>query len=320
MSDITPQLQTLFSDRLKQNEPLSKHTNFRLGGPARWFVEAKSAEEIGAAVKLAEDNGVKWFVMGGGSNILASDAGFDGLVIQVSMREYKIEGSTVVAEAGVMTGSLARATVEAGLEGLEWSVTVPGTIGGAVRGNAGCYGGEMKDVVKKVQVLRGGQVLDLSLDDLKFAYRESLIKHSKDIILSVSFELRPGDSESLKQKIEEQIRKRKASQPFYAGSAGCIFKNYEIKKDELDRLKKESDIPEEMIAKGQISTGWLVDQMDLKGKQIDGVKISDEHGNFIINLGNGRASDVVQLISIIKMQARDRFGLALEEEVEYLGF
>jgi UDP-N-acetylmuramate dehydrogenase len=199
-------------------------------------------------------------------------------------------------------------------------VTVPGTIGGAVRGNAGCYGGEMKDVVKKVQVLRGGQVLDLSLDDLKFAYRESLIKHSKDIILSVSFELRPGDSESLKQKIEEQIRKRKASQPFYAGSAGCIFKNYEIKKDELDRLKKESDIPEEMIAKGQISTGWLVDQMDLKGKQIDGVKISDEHGNFIINLGNGRASDVVQLISIIKMQARDRFGLALEEEVEYLGF
>jgi len=320
MFDTTAELKNIFQDRLKEHEPLFKHTNFRIGGPARWFVEAKSADEIIKAIQLAETNGIKWFVMGGGANILASDVGFDGLVIQLAMRGYKIDGTTVVAEAGMLTGALARATAEAGLAGFEWAVTLPGTIGGAVRGNAGCFGGEMKDVVKEVLVLRDGKPVALSSGELAFGYRESSVKHSKDIILSVTMELAPGDSAALKVKMDEQIAKRKAAQPFYGGSAGCIFKNYEIKDDELDRLKQEADIPSEMLARKQISTGWLVEQMNLKGKQIGGAKISDEHGNFIVNLGSATADDVIQLISLIKTKARDRFGIQLEEEVEYLGF
>lgn len=320
MSDITPELKNIFQDRLKENEPLSKHTNFRLGGPARWFVEAKNAEEIVGALQLAEQNGVKWFVLGGGANVLASDAGFDGLIIQLAMRGYKIEGTTVMAEAGMVTGALARATAEAGLAGFEWAVTLPGTIGGAVRGDAGCFGGEMKDVVKEVLVLRDGKPVPLSSGELAFGYRDSSIKHSKDIILSVTMELVPGDAAALKTKMDEQIVKRKAAQPFYGGSAGCIFKNYEVNDGEFNRLKQEADIPAEMLAKKQIATGWLVEQMDLKGKQIGGAKISEEHGNFIVNLGDATADDVVQLISLVKMNARDRFGIQLEEEVEYLGF
>jgi len=320
MSDIVNELKNIFQDRLKENELLSKHTNFRIGGPAKWLVEVKSVDEIIKAIQLAEQNGVKWFVMGGGSNTLASDTGFDGLVIKLAMRGYKIDGTTVIAEAGMPTGALARATAEAGLAGFEWAVTLPGTIGGAVRGNAGCFGSEMKDTVKEVLVLRDGQSVTLSGSELSFGYRDSFFKHSKDIVLSVTMELLPGDAVVLKQKMDEQIAKRKAAQPFYGGSAGCIFKNYEIKDNELDRIKQESDIPVEMLDKKQISTGWLIQQMDLKGKQIGGAKISEEHGNFIVNLGDAKADDVMQLISLVKMNARDRFGVQLEEEVEYLGF
>lgn len=320
MTNTTQELKNIFQDRLKENEPLSKHTNFRIGGPARWFVEAKGADEIVRAIQLAEQNEIKWLVMGGGSNTLANDSGFDGLVIQLAMRDYKINGSTVVAEAGMPTSALARVTAEAGLAGFEWAVTLPGTIGGAVRGNAGCFGREMKDVVKEVLTLRDGKPIVLSVGELAFDYRESFFKHSKDIILSVTMELSPGDAGVLKVRMDEQIAKRKAAQPFYGGSAGCIFKNYEIKDQELDRLKQEADIPPEMLAKKQISTGWLIEQMNLKGKQIGGAKISEEHGNFIVNLGAAKADDVIQLISLIKMNARDRFGIQLEEEVEYFGF
>lgn len=320
MIDITNNLKNIFQDRLKENELLSRHTNFRIGGPAKWLVEAKSADEITKAIQLAEKNGVKWFVMGGGSNTLASDTGFDGLVIKLAMRGYKIDGTTVVAEAGMPTGALARATAEAGLAGFEWAVTLPGTIGGAVRGNAGCFGGEMKDSVKEVLILRDGQPVTLSGHELSFGYRDSFFKHSKDIVISVTLELLSGDAVVLKQKMDEQINKRKAAQPFYGGSAGCIFKNYEIKDNEFDRIKLESDIPVEMLEKKQISTGWLIQQMDLKGKQIGGAKISEEHGNFIVNLGDAKADDVIQLISLVKMNARDHFGVQLEEEVEYLGF
>ncbi|MFA6131654.1 MAG: UDP-N-acetylmuramate dehydrogenase [Patescibacteria group bacterium] len=320
MNNFSDELKNLFQERLKENELLSKHTNFRIGGPARWFIEAKNSDEVFKAIQLAGQSGIKWFVMGGGSNTLASDTGFDGLVVQLAMRNYKIEGTTVMAEAGVPTGALARATAEAGLAGFEWAVTLPGTIGGAVRGNAGCFGGEMKDTIKEVAVLRDGKPVTLNNHEMNFGYRDSAIKHSRDIVISVTLELKPGDPIVLKTKIEELIAKRKASQPFYGGSAGCVFKNYKIRDGEIDRIKQDADIPPEMLAKGQISAGWLIEQMDLKGKQIDGAKISEEHGNFIVNTGDARADDVMQLISIVKMNARDRFGIQLEEEVEYLGF
>jgi len=326
MEDITQQLNQLFGQRLLENELLSKHTNFRIGGPARWMVEVRSEEELKAALEIAQANSVPFFVMGGGSNTLASDAGFVGLVLVMGMRKIKIHPSvilrptaeesrdpsplaqddkSVTVEAGAMSAALARATSEAGLQGLEWMISLPGTVGGAIRGNAGCFGGEMKDALKTIRVLRcipplpeGGQggggacrVIEFSNKDLQFGYRESSIKHSNDIILSVIFELEAGDPALLKTKMDGYLAKRKASQPLYAGSAGCIFKNYEVA-DEADfaKLKQVANIPEEMLKAKRIGAGWIVDQLDLKGTKIGGAEISRAHGNFIINTGNATAT------------------------------
>lgn len=307
---------------VKENEPLSKHTNFRIGGPARWFVEAKSEDELLDAIEFAHERSAPFHVIGGGSNTLASDEGFSGVVIQMAMRGVKIAGTTVVAEAGAMSAAVARQTAEAGLQGMEWAISLPGTIGGAVRGNAGCFGGEMRDTVTSVRLLRDGRAFDVGAEELAFGYRESSIKHSKDIVLSVTMELKPGDAEALKAKLAATLEKRKASQPLYAGSAGCIFKNYEIGSDEdLQRLESAVDIlTPEMKTSRRVSAGWLIDKLGLKGTRIGQAKISEEHGNFIVNLGGATASDVVQIISLAKTRARSEFGINLQEEVHYLGF
>jgi UDP-N-acetylmuramate dehydrogenase len=198
--------------------------------------------------------------------------------------------------------------------------TLPGTLGGAVRGNAGCFGAEVKDRLVSVLVLRDGQVVRLEKQDLSFGYRDSSFKKNKDIILSVTFELEVGDPAVIKEKMNELLVKRLAAQPSAGGTAGCVFKNYILRDGEPERLKRESDIPQEMLDKKIISAGWLIDQMDLKGKQIGGAKVSEKHANFIENIDKATASDVVQLIALIKMNARDRFGIQLEEEIEYLGF
>ena len=189
-----------------------------------------------------------------------------------------------------------------------------------MRGNAGCFGCETKDNLVSVAVLRDGQVVQLSKNEMFFGYRDSSFKKNKDIILSAIFELTTGESATIKTKMDELLAKRLSAQPPAGGTAGCVFKNYLLRDGELERLKKEADIPQEMLDKKIISAGWLIDQMDFKGRQIDGVQVSEKHANFIVNLGNAKAEAVVQLISLIKTQARDRFGIQLEEEIEYLGF
>ncbi len=306
---------------LKENESLSKHTNFRIGGNARWFVEVRSEEELREAIAFAAEKGVGFCVTGGGSNTLANDEGFAGVVIQMAMRKIAIDGPTVVAEAGAMSAMVARQTADSGLRGMEWAISLPGTIGGAVRGNAGCFGGEMGDVVLSVRVLRDGQTVDVGRGDLLFAYRESAIKHSSDIILSVTMELSPGDRDELRAKLDETLAKRKASQPLYGGSAGCVFKNFDATEEEAQRISAKADIPmHEMPASRRLSAGWLIDKLGLKGTRIGDAKISEEHGNFIVNLGSATASDVVQLVALVKTRARNEFGIQLQEEVQYLGF
>lgn len=305
---------------IKENEPLSKHTNFRIGGPARWFIEARNEDELREAIAFAAEKGVGFCVTGGGSNTLANDEGYSGVVIQMAMRGLTMNGTTVVAEAGAMSAMVARQTADAGLRGMEWAISLPGTIGGAVRGNAGCFGGEMGDVVTSVRVLRDGQNIDVARDDLHFAYRESAIKHSSDIVLSVTMELRTGDRDELRAKLDETLAKRKASQPLYGGSAGCVFKNFDATEEELQRIEAGGDILTlEMKASRRISAGWIIDKLGLKGTRIGDAKISEEHGNFIVNLGSATASDVVQLIGVVKTRAREAFGIQLQEEVQYLG-
>lgn len=308
-----------------ENELMSKHTNFRIGGPARWFVEVKSIDELKEALRFAKEKNVPYFVFGGGSNILVNDKPFEGVAIKIAMRDIVIlpdsEGSLVKAEAGALSSAVARETAKAGLDGLTWMISLPGTIGGAVRGNAGCFGGETKDHLVEVEILHDGQIINLKKDELAFGYRESAIKNSNDIVLSATFELKKSDQQKLLQELDEKLAARKSSQPLDAGSAGCMFKNYEIKSDdELNQLKQKLEIPQNMIDTKRISAGWLIDQLDLKGKQINGAKVSEKHGNFLVNTGKATADDVVQLITSIKTRARNEYGINLEEEVQYIGF
>lgn len=287
-----------------ENESLSKHTSFRVGGPARWFIEAKSLQEVEEAMAFAQEKGVPWFVLGGGTNTLVSDKGFDGLVIKMSNREVKIDPSTgsgrsvlLTAGAGAMSVSVARAAADAELSGLEWAASLPGTIGGAVRGNAGCFGGEMKDVVESVRTLDK----TMTHADLAFGYRDSAIKHSKEIILEVTLKLVKGDKVEIKKKMDEVMSKRKVTQPIASGTAGCAFKN-------------------PLVDGKLMSCGKIIDDLGLKGTKIGGIQISDVHGNFLINDGTATADDVVQMIAFIKTRARNELGIQLQEEIEYLGF
>ena len=321
MTDITAQLQEQFADRLKEQESMSRHTNFRIGGPARWFLEIKSEEDLVQAVRIAKEAQVPYFFMGGGSNLLVSDKGFDGLVIKMAMRAFTIEGTEVEAEAGAIVIALARKTVEAGLKGFEWAISLPGPIGGAVRGNAGCFGAEMKDVVTSARVLHDDTILELTNEELKFGYRDSHLKHQKDIVLSVKLQLENGDRAELEKRMEEILHTRKTTQPISCGSAGCLFKNYEIKNEEEQKeILEHLQLPDAMLARGQISAGWLVDQMGLKGATMGDAQISEVHANFLLNLGNATAEDVLHLITLIKTKAKELYGIDMHEEVQTVGF
>ncbi len=317
---IKQQLESSVGSRFKEDEPLSKHVNFRIGGPAKYFVEVRSVDELTAVLDVANKEMQKFFVFGGGSNMLVNDQGFDGIAIKIGMRSYEIRGKEVRAESGVLSSALARATANHGLKGLSWMITLPGTIGGAVRGNAGCFGGETKDSITSVEVLRDGKVKTLDRHQIEFGYRDSMFKHNEDIILAASFKLKNGDVTELKAELDDQLMRRKKAQPFDAGSAGCMFKNAAVTEEDLQRLSKKLDIPSEMSASRQLSVGWLIDQLDLKGKAVGDAQVSGVHGNFLVNRGAATADQIVQLIALIKTRARDEYGILLEEEVQYIGF
>lgn len=308
----------------KENEPMSAHTYLKIGGPARLYLVVNTTEEFVAAIEAAKRLEIPWAVIGGGSNLLVSDEGFVGVVIQAADRSYRISGDSVTAAAGVFTGLLAKATVEVGLVGFEWGVGVPGTIGGAIYGNAGCFGGEMKDVVSSVQAfdLTRGARVTYSNTECRFGYRDSRCKHEPHVILATTLSLRAGDPIAARHKIEEIMEKRRETQPQGSFSAGCLFKNFEFRDEsELEKLRREGDeIPKEFLEKRRIPAGWLIEHLGLKGHTIGKAQVSLTHGNFLVNLGGATAQDVIALSNDIKMKVRDELGILLEDEVQLLGF
>lgn len=308
---------------LVDHEPMAKHTNFKIGGPARYYYVANSSEDLLNAVKLAEEQKIPWYVFGGGSNLLVSDKGFEGLMIQAANRGVNTEGDTMICEAGAMTAFVARRAAEAGLSGFAWAVGVPGTIGGAIYGNAGCYGGEMKDAIVSVDAYRlsDGTRIALSNADCGFEYRGSAFKHERYLILGCTIKLQPGDVETVKAELDAINAKRKEKQPLGESGAGCMFKNVDFNDlSELKKLREEVDVPEAMLASKRLGAGWLLDRAGLKGETIGNVQVSETHANFLINLGGATADEVAQLVSICQMRVRDQFGIALKTEVQFVGF
>ncbi len=324
MPNIADKLAVCFGPQFKENEPLAKHVNFRIGGLSRYFIEARSTTDLVEAVRVADEYAIPYFILGGGSNTLVADAGYQGLVIKAANRNLRIEDDRVTAEAGVISATVARASADRGLRGFEWAISLPGTIGGAVRGNAGCFGGEIKDTLQSVKLLRAGAVIDVSVGDMDYKYRHSILKapgHEHDVVLEATFKLKPGDRAQAMAEIDKHLTGRKASQPLGSSSAGCMFKNFEFKtEDEILKIKQQTTIPESMLAAHRLGAGWVIDQLGLKGTKIGEAQIAPQHGNFLLNVGNATAHDVLSLINHVKTKARDEFGLQLQEEVQLLGF
>lgn len=324
---LLPDQVTAYRERVPsatENEPMAKHTSFRVGGAARLYVVANSSDDLVKAVQAAQALALPWFVYGGGSNLLVADAGYEGVVIQAANRALTIEGTSVTVEAGMITALVARKTVEAGLAGFEWAIGVPGTIGGAVYGNAGCFGGEMKDAVTSVDVYDPikDERKTVPSADCGFGYRDSAFKRQQVLILGTTLTLAPAsDPAASRARMEEVMRLRKEKQPLDGSSCGCVFKNVDYTSDaETEKLAREVEIPEAMRAAKRLSAGWLIEQAGLLGQKIGDVEVSGKHGNFFLNRGKAKAEDVISLISLVKRKVRDDFGIELHDEVQYLGF
>ncbi|HKZ71314.1 MAG TPA: UDP-N-acetylmuramate dehydrogenase [Anaerolineales bacterium] len=298
---LASRMRTAFGDRLREGEPMSRHTSARIGGPADFLVAVDSADELAEAVREAQRQGVRYFVLGAGSNILTSDRGVRGLVIKnrTSAITFAERGQTIIAraESGVGLPTLARQCILHGASGLEWAATVPGTVGGAVVGNAGAHGSDTAATLRLATILQGnGQIRELSNADLKFGYRKSALKNGeRAVVLSAEFALKRGEPGEMEAKVSGFITHRKRTQPPGA-SIGSMFKN----------------------PPGDYA-GRLIEQTGLKGMRIGKAEISPIHANFFVNLGGATANDVYSLISLAQSKVREKFGVELELEIELVG-
>ena len=307
--------------QIKEQVPLAPFTSVKVGGPARFFLQATSADEIKAAATWAGGKALPVFVLGGGSNLLISDKGYDGLVIRVvDSRVHFSEDGVVGVGTGFSLSRLAAEAASRSLSGLEFAMGIPGTVGGAIRGNAGAFGGEMKDVVRSVTTLTpDGSVKTRAADELDFRYRHSIFKTNTDIILSCEIQLQKGDREEIRALQRERLEYRRARQPLELPSFGSTFKNVDFAA--LDPSLDERFHFSSVAANGVVAAGYLIDRMELKGFSVGGAQVSEKHANFLINTGEATAEHFAILIGIIQQKARTVFtGLHLELEIQFVGF
>ncbi|WP_422486214.1 UDP-N-acetylmuramate dehydrogenase [Gudongella sp. DL1XJH-153] len=287
-----------FSD-IRYNEPLKNHTSFKVGGPADVMVIPTSEEELIDAVKICRDNDLKYFIMGNGSNLLIKDTGIRGVVIRINegFDTVVVKDAKIVANAGALLTAVSKIALRESLEGMEFASGIPGTIGGAITMNAGAYGGEMKDVVSSVRVLtKDNQILDLTNDEMDFAYRNSKVKELDLIVISVEIDLSHGDFDTIDEKIKELTFQRTSKQPLELPSGGSTFKR-----------------PEGYFA------GKLIDDAGLRGLRHGDAQVSEKHCGFVVNRGNTSYKEIMELVGVIQKTVMDKFGVELEMEIKRVG-
>ena len=286
-------------DSILLDEPMSRHTTFRVGGPADFFVTPKAKEEVRDVICICKEAGMPYYIIGNGSNLLVSDAGYRGVIVQIykEMNEVKVEGDLVKAQAGALLSGIAAKALGAELSGFEFASGIPGTIGGACVMNAGAYGGEMKDVLESVTVLTGeGKIIELGRNELELGYRTSVIAKKGYIVLGAVLKLERGDGEKIKTYMDELKEKRVTKQPLEYPSAGSTFKR-----------------PEGYFA------GKLIQDSGLKGFTVGGAQVSEKHSGFVINKGNATAADVMALIRQVTAKVKEDTGVTMEPEVKQIG-
>lgn len=305
--------------QIQKNILLKDYTTFKLGGPADYFALCQEIGEVEIAIKFAQEKDLPILILGGGSNILFSDQGFRGLVIKLDLQKLEFHGQEVTVGAGVLLAFLLNQTLEHGLIGLEFAAGVPGTLGGAIRGNAGTYGLAMSDVIKEVSYFDENYQLKYCLGaECNFAYRHSIFKENKNIIVEAKLLLKTGDVVAARQLVADRLKYRQDTQP-NEPSAGCIFKNIEFKNVDIEDLERRGLDLTPFVKNQKIPASYLIDRAGLKGHIIGGVKVSEKHANYIVNFEQkGTAEQVIMLVSFIKQQVRDKYGVQLQEEVQFV--
>lgn len=303
---------TIPPDRVRRNAPLGPFTTFKVGGPADWLVLAHRASEVKTALAAARTIGLPVTVLGGGSNVLVSDAGVRGLVIRVHGGDAQGVGEGLIrADGGLTINGLVRWTVGRGIAGLEAWAGTPGTVGGAIYGNAHFQGRLIAELVESVEVADPadptGHGVRIAAADMEFGYDRSRLQRTRELVLSADFRVGHGDPAALRATARESLAFRKRTQPLESASAGCIFQNPD---PAVDR------VPEGCPA----SAGALVDRAGLKGSREGAARVSTTHGNFVVNEGGATADDIRRLIERCREQVRAQFGVELRDEIVYLGF
>lgn len=278
---------------------MMKHTTFRVGGPADYFVVPSSEEELATVIRLCRESEMPYYIIGNGSNLLAGDKGYRGVMIQVfkSMSSMRVDGKMITAQAGCSLAQIASLAAGESLTGFEFAAGIPGTLGGAVTMNAGAYGGEMKDVLVSVRVLNEeGEVLELQAEELELGYRTSVIAKKGYIVLEAVIRLQKGEEEQIRAYMAELREKRVSKQPLEYPSAGSTFKR-----------------PEGYFA------GKLIQDAGLKGFRVGGAQVSEKHSGFVINAGEATAADIVELMRQVTEKVKADTGVTLEPEVKRIG-
>lgn len=282
------------------DEPMKDHTTFRVGGPARYLVEPKDANELVKVIKACCEAELPYTVVGNGSNLLVSDEGYDGVIIHLfkNMSQIWIQGNFMILEAGVLLSRAANVACREGLAGLEFASGIPGTVGGAMVMNAGAYGGEMKDVVSSVKVLAlDGRIREYTNEEMGFGYRQSRITGECSIVLEVELKLHPGKTEEIRARMDELREQRVKKQPLEYASAGSTFKR-----------------PEGYFA------GKLIQDAGMRGFRIGDAQVSEKHCGFVINRGNATASEIGEVIEEVRKRVYEHSGVLLQTEVRFLGW
>ncbi len=319
------ELDKVFGQRVRQNEPMSAHTTFKIGGPAQFYIDVDKTEDIVKAVTIAKRLELPIFIFGGGSNVIVADHGIKGLVVKNNCRRFEVmqmsgriknqkidvDRAFVFAESGVIMNQLVRFTIEQGLGGLEYQLGLPGTVGGGVCMNSnfprkGVYVGDC--VFKAKLITSDGEIKEVDNAYFRFAYDMSILQETKEILLSVVFRLLPVDKKILWERGMEALNYRSGTQPKGA-SAGCTFRNISI----VDAIRVPT--PDRVT-----SAGYLIDKAGLKGKRVGDAMISDMHANFILNMGNAKAADILGLVDLMKSEVKKKFGVPLHLEVKTIGF
>lgn len=284
---------------LLENEPMSHHTTFRIGGPARWMLRPRDTDQAAAILRLCHTHDIRPFFLGNGSNLLVSDQGYDAVVVDTSgLERMSVEGeNTIYADSGVLLSRLAGFAADQGMAGLEFASGIPGSVGGAVRMNAGAYGGEICQVLARVDYLdQTGALHTAKPEDCGFSYRRSIFGQTPWLITGALFTLTPGETDEIRGRMAQLNRQRREKQPLEYPSAGSTFKR-----------------PQEYFAAA------LIEECGLKGLQVGGAQVSEKHSGFVINRGDATCADVLALMERVQARVMERTGVLLEPEVEILG-